>query len=112
MLTKLSVLTLFLRFVPRGKLRIVIFILMAMVISYVLISSFDWLYLCRPIGRNWDHLTPGTCIDWLKIAIFGSVMNIFTDLILLIMPVIILKDLRLPKKQKLGVILILMTGGL
>lgn len=113
MLTKLSVLMLFLRFVPRGKLRITIYLIMVAVVLYILISSFDWVYTCRPINKYWDlNITDGSCINWVKIGVFASVMNCLTDVSLLVLPMIILRNLRLPRKQKIGVIIVLMTGGL
>lgn len=113
MLTKLSVLTLFLRFVPDGKLRITIYIIMAIVVLYILVASFDWVYTCQPIAKYWDlTITGGSCINWVKIAVFSSVMNAVTDVALLVLPIIFLRNLRLPKKQKVGVMIVLMTGGL
>jgi hypothetical protein len=113
MLTKLSVLTLFLRFVPRGKLRVIIFIIMAVVVLYILVASFDWVYTCQPIAKYWDlTITGGSCINWVKVAVFSSVMNAATDVALLILPIVFLRNLRLPIKQKIGVMIVLMTGGL
>lgn len=113
MLTKLSVLTLFLRFVPPGKLRVTIYIIMITVVLYILVGSFDWVYTCRPLEKYWDlTITTGSCINWVKIAVFSSAMNALTDFVLLVLPLIILRNLRLPKRQKVGVVLVLMTGGL
>ncbi|KAH8702769.1 hypothetical protein GQ44DRAFT_831804, partial [Phaeosphaeriaceae sp. PMI808] len=38
-------------------------------------------------------------------------MNTTTDAAILILPVILLRNLRLPKRQKIGVMVVLMTGG-
>lgn len=113
MLTKLSVLTLFLRFVPKGKLKVAIYIIMVAVVLYILVQSFDWVYSCQPIAKYWDlTIDKGSCINWVKIAVFGSVMNATTDIALLVLPIMFLRNLRLPTKQKFGIMIILMTGGL
>lgn len=113
MLTKLSVLTLFLRFVPEGKLRFTIHIIMVTVVLYILVAAFDWVYTCQPIAKYWDlTITDGSCINWVKLAVFSSVMNVVTDVALLVLPIIFLRNLRLPTKQKVGVMIVLMTGGL
>ncbi|KAF2185237.1 hypothetical protein K469DRAFT_665468 [Zopfia rhizophila CBS 207.26] len=113
MLTKLSILINFVRFAPRGKLRIAMRIIMVIVVLYTLVASFDWLYICRPIEKYWDlTVTGGTCINWLKVLIFSCVMNTTTDAVILILPVLVLRNVQLPKKQKIGVTIVLMTGGL
>ncbi|KAH8702869.1 hypothetical protein GQ44DRAFT_783444 [Phaeosphaeriaceae sp. PMI808] len=113
MLTKLSILTLFIRFVPWGKLRVTIYITMVIVILYSLVGSFQWVYACRPLKKYWDlTITGGSCINWLMIPVFSGVMNTTTDATILILPVLILRGLRLPMKQKIGVMIVLMTGGL
>ncbi|RYP05727.1 hypothetical protein DL764_003609 [Monosporascus ibericus] len=112
MLTKLSVLIFFLRFVPWGNLRRVIYVLMAIVVLYSLTASFEWTFACQPLEKYWDFtVTGGSCINYFKVFIFSGVMNSATDAVILMLPVQILRDLRLPKRQKIGVILILMTGG-
>ncbi|KAH8707091.1 hypothetical protein GQ44DRAFT_817984 [Phaeosphaeriaceae sp. PMI808] len=112
MLTKLSMLTFFLRFVPTGYFQVTIYITMAIVLLYSLVTSFQWVYACQPLKKYWDLTsTSGSCIDRLKIAVFGGVMNTITDTVILILPVLFLRDLKLPKKQKIGVMIVLMTGG-
>jgi hypothetical protein len=113
MLTKLSILAFFRRFVVSRKLKVVVYVIMAIVVLYTLIGSFDWVYSCRPLKKHWDYtVKEGSCINWLKMAIFICVMNTATDTAILILPAFILRNLRLPWKQKLGVILVFMTGGL
>lgn len=113
MLTKLSILTLFIRFVPRGNLRVTIYITMAIVALYSLVASFQWVYACRPLEKYWDlAITGGSCINRLKISVFSGVMNTATDAAILILPVLFLRGVGLPKKQKIGVMIVLMTGGL
>ncbi|KAH8726764.1 hypothetical protein GQ44DRAFT_613437, partial [Phaeosphaeriaceae sp. PMI808] len=112
MLTKLSILTLFLRFIPLGNLRVAIYIIMAIVIMHSLVATFSWVYACRPIEKYWNPtITRGSCINTFKVAVFGAVMNITTDTIALTLPVLFLWNLHLPTREKIGVIIILMTGG-
>ncbi|KAH8723281.1 hypothetical protein GQ44DRAFT_710388 [Phaeosphaeriaceae sp. PMI808] len=86
---------------------------MAFVIIYSFIGSFEFLFRCRPIAKYWDlSISYGSCIDHTKIFIFSGAMNTATDMIILLLPVFILWNLHLPRRQKIGVILILMTGGL
>jgi len=44
--------------------------------------------------------------------VFSGVMNSITDATILTLPVIFLRNLQLPMRQKIGVIMVFMTGGL
>ena len=113
MFTKLSILAFYLRFVTKWKLKAAIHTVMAIVVIYSLLLSFAFLYHCRPIKRHWDlTITRGSCVDLLKINILSGVMNILTDFTILVLPILILRKLRLPIRQKIGVMIVLMTGGL
>ncbi|KAH8898891.1 hypothetical protein GQ53DRAFT_836886 [Thozetella sp. PMI_491] len=114
MLTKLSILTFYLRFVTTSPtLKYLIYATMLIVIIYSLVTSWSWLYICQPIAKYWDFtLVGGTCIDFKIIAIVSGIMNSVTDAIILVLPVPILWNLRLPMLQKIGATMIMMTGGL
>jgi hypothetical protein len=114
MLTKLSILAFYLRFViASAKLRGVIYATIVLTILYSIIASFVWVYACQPLEKYWDlTITHGSCINFLKVTIFSGVMNTATDAIILLLPIAILRGLRLQKRQKLGVMMIMMTGGL
>ncbi|KAH7114142.1 hypothetical protein B0J13DRAFT_394553, partial [Dactylonectria estremocensis] len=114
MLTKLSILAFYLRFIiESGKLRGIIYATMVITILYSIIASFVWVYACQPLEKYWDlTITDGSCINFLRVTIFSGVMNTVTDLIILFLPVMILWGLSIPKRQKIGVIMIMMTGGL
>ncbi|KAF2188516.1 hypothetical protein K469DRAFT_448797, partial [Zopfia rhizophila CBS 207.26] len=112
MLTKLSILTLFLRFIPWGNLRVALYIIMAIVVVYSLVTSFVWMYACQPLEKIWDlTVTGGSCINLLKLQVFSGVMNTTTDAAILTLPVLFARKLQLPKRQKIGVMVVLMTGG-
>ncbi|KAH7108852.1 hypothetical protein B0J11DRAFT_240172 [Dendryphion nanum] len=111
MLSKLSILVLFLRYLPQ-KPKKAIYATIVVVILYSLISSFEWLYACRPLEKYWDlSITRGSCINWLKITIFSGVMNTVTDGVILILPIFMLRKVRLPRWEKIGLVLVMMTGG-
>jgi hypothetical protein len=112
MFSKLSVLVLFLRYMPQ-KPTMTIYATMVVVILYSLIGSFGWVFSCQPIEKFWDlRVTRGSCIEWTKLQIFTGVMNTATDAIILILPIFLLRRVRLPKWEKIGLSVILMTGGL
>jgi len=112
MLTKLSILTLFLRFIQQRNLRIAVYIIMAIVVAYSLVTSFEWVYACRPLEKLWDlTVTGGTCINFKMVPVFNGVMNTTTDAIVLALPILFLRKLQMPKRQKIGIMVLLMAGG-
>ncbi|KAH7141666.1 hypothetical protein EDB81DRAFT_797473, partial [Dactylonectria macrodidyma] len=112
MLTKLSILCFYLTFATASRLRPLLYSIMALVVLYSLTASFEWIYACQPIEKYWDYtITAGHCINWLKVTIFSGIMNAITDFIILLIPIGLLRHLRLPMCQKIGVLLIMATGG-
>src|SRR5689334_18226484 len=112
MFSKLSILVLFLRYLPR-KPKKMIYTTIVVVILYSLIGSFGWMFACQPIEKFWDlRITRGSCIEWSKINIFSGVMNTATDTVILLLPIFMLRKVRLPRWEKIGLVLIVMTGRL
>ncbi|PVH90433.1 hypothetical protein DM02DRAFT_607445 [Periconia macrospinosa] len=111
MFAKVSILVLFLRFLPLRHKR-AIHATIAAVVLYSLIGSFHWLFDCRPLEKLWDlSITRGSCIEWSKINIFSGVMNTATDILILLLPIFMLRKVKLSKWERIGLILAMMTGG-
>ncbi|KAH7042226.1 hypothetical protein B0J12DRAFT_605416 [Macrophomina phaseolina] len=111
MFSKLSILGLYFRYLPE-KPNKAIATTMTVVILYSLIGSFKWVLACRPIEKYWDlRITHGSCVDWLKINVFTGVMNTATDVFILLLPIVMLRNIRLPRREKIGLVLVMMTGG-
>ncbi|KAH8589764.1 hypothetical protein B0O99DRAFT_745744 [Bisporella sp. PMI_857] len=111
MFSKMSILVLFLRSLPQKPTRS-IYVTIVVVVLYSLIGSFAWLFACWPLEKFWDlTITRGSCIEWSKINIFSGAMNIATDIVVLLLPIFTLGKVELPKWEKIGLVLVLMTGG-
>ncbi|KAF2809560.1 MFS general substrate transporter [Mytilinidion resinicola] len=65
---------------------------------------------CRPVGAAFDETIPetATCTDIITIYLSSAPLNIITDLAILFLPMPILTSMRLPKKQK---IILVVTFG-
>jgi hypothetical protein len=87
--------------------------ILASVVIYCLVSSFGFLFSCQPIAKTWDlTITYGSCIDVSIIWIFVAAMNSATDILIISLPIIMMWDVRMARRRKIGVIAILMVGGL
>lgn len=59
--------------------------------------------------KSWDVSIPateGSCIDVVKLYFATAIANIITDLILFILPIRLITQLRMPRVQKIGVVII------
>lgn len=85
---------------------------MLVTLGYTLPMVFMFLYQCNPIPRIWDRRVEGQCIDLKFVCNITGIMNSLTDFTILVLPIWLLWPLRIPLMRKIGVMLIMMTGGL
>ena len=111
-LPKLSILCLYLRIFTRHQCRIFIYILIAVVgcnwLAYAIATTFE----CRPVAYQWNKTIPnGTCFDQKTFYRLANVPNIVTDAGMLILPLPLVWQLKAPKAQKAGVLIVFLTGS-
>ncbi|KAK3329131.1 hypothetical protein B0H66DRAFT_540312 [Apodospora peruviana] len=109
--TKSSILVFYLRFSVSRAFNYAAYFMLLLVIAHNLTGATTILYSCRPISTFWTFAPGGTCIDanpW-----YGTIvaLNIFTDVILLLLPFWLLKPLNIVFVQKAAIALVLGTGG-
>ncbi|KAG7423554.1 Satratoxin biosynthesis SC1 cluster protein 4 [Fusarium oxysporum f. sp. raphani] len=74
----------------------------------VLVAIFQ----CHPVEMAWDiTISDGSCIDRMAYFIAILALNVTTDLFMLVLPIPMLWKVKMPKRQKLGLIGIFMTGS-
>ncbi|KAF2190056.1 hypothetical protein K469DRAFT_536332, partial [Zopfia rhizophila CBS 207.26] len=109
--TKVSILQLYIRLSVHQSFRVVAYIVIFYTAAYNIIAAAAALYYCRPIRKYWDFATPGTCINMGAAYLANAALNAAADVIILLMPIWLLRDLHLPRMQKIGTTLVLMTGS-
>ncbi|CAH0021345.1 unnamed protein product [Clonostachys rhizophaga] len=67
--------------------------------------------ICLPIRSYWDKSVPGRCLDQKKAFVVDLSVAILTDLVILLLPIPLTWNLRMPRKQKLKIWALLGTGG-
>ena len=83
------------------------------IITYIIVLTihFTW---CTPVHRNWTvslQEFPGTSsIDNLTTLTVGSFLNVATDLMILILPLLIVKSFNLKQREKWGLCFIFAVG--
>ncbi|KAI1288581.1 hypothetical protein F5Y03DRAFT_379733 [Xylaria venustula] len=66
---------------------------------------------CIPISLLWEPGPSGTCINYGLQALFAYIQNIIIDIVLLTMPIPLVRNLKLDRRRKLGLILVFAAGG-
>jgi hypothetical protein len=78
---------------------------MFLVIGYNIVLMCLLLFPCMPVKRTWDiSITEGSCIDRTPVFMATAVLNMATDILLLVLPIPMIMKLQMPRAQKLGVI--------
>lgn len=57
--------------------------------------------VCNPVASFWDPKTPGKCLNQLAIWYVMASINLVSDFVIFSMPLPVIKNLQLPKKQKI-----------
>ncbi|KAL4817528.1 hypothetical protein BDW67DRAFT_30499 [Aspergillus spinulosporus] len=108
--TKASILLQYKRvFVTRG-MHIASWILIGFVAvwgTWTFVSA--WLN-CIPVAKFWDPAIDGYCLNKKALWFSNSAIHIFTDIVLLIFPMPVLKNLQLPRRQRLALMAVFALG--
>lgn len=111
-LTKASILFLYLRIFTLTKFVTATRIITIVVLVYGVWTVFSAIFNCVPVSAFWNFSVHGHCIPRKFLWFFNAAMNIFTDLAILLLPVPVLSQLRVARRQKIGVLFVFATGGL
>ncbi|KAF4634823.1 hypothetical protein G7Y89_g3272 [Cudoniella acicularis] len=108
---KSSILLFYLRLPSSRAIKITTYMLLIVACGYCLPNAFIWVYICQPMQKYWDFSVPGTCLNFNAAFVVAGSLNVATDISMLLLPIWLLWPLHLPRRQKVGVTLILMTGS-
>ncbi|KAH6714799.1 hypothetical protein BKA61DRAFT_363423 [Leptodontidium sp. MPI-SDFR-AT-0119] len=110
---KLSILSFYLLISPFQKFRIFVYGLAVLTIAYCLAQMLQFTYSCRPMAKAWDlSITTGSCSGALEMCVTNSAANAAVDIAMLILPIAMLWNVRMAKRDKIGAVAILMTVSL
>lgn len=109
---KISILLLFLRIFPAKQFRMMVYGVMAFVVTYGVASIVATIVQCSPVARIWDKAFPGSCIDLTVFWYANAAASIVGDFLTLILPIPVVKQLQLPPRQKMGLMLVFAVGSL
>ncbi|KOC18842.1 integral membrane protein [Aspergillus flavus AF70] len=109
---KFSVLALYKRLFSTPRMIFAANIVAGFVILWWLSVCVVGILLCLPVNKFWDPSVPGSCLDSAQYYYGQQIPNIFTDAVLLVMPLKFVWALPISKTQRLLLSGVFVTGGL
>jgi hypothetical protein len=110
--TKLGFLLMFYRIFHFDYFKKRVYLIGAFVIAWVICDSLMHIFLCVPVQKNWYPETPGHCINVVGTWAANAASTIFSDLVILLLPIPEILRLSLAKSEKIGLILTFSLGFL
>ena len=109
---KFSLLFFYLKLSHLRWFRVAIYANMFLVVGYNVALVFLLIFTCKPVMKNFDvFVTDGSCLDRTPLYMATAVLNMATDIILLILPIPMISKLQMPRVQKAGLICIFGVGS-
>lgn len=110
--SKLSILTQYLRIFLDRRTRLLTWLTMAFVIVYTLQAILVGVFVCIPVEAFWNRSMQGHCINPLITNYVNAGFNISTDLIIILIPIPALNKLQVSKSQYIALLVAFSIGGL
>ncbi|PMD33685.1 hypothetical protein L207DRAFT_589244 [Hyaloscypha variabilis F] len=97
---KMSILFLYLRIFLNKTFRLATYITMACVLGQTIAFALVIAFQCTPVDSYWDTTIPGKCIHSQAFVYSAAGINILEDLIIMFLPVMELRALKLDLRKK------------
>ncbi|KAI1863181.1 uncharacterized protein JN550_009707 [Neoarthrinium moseri] len=108
---KMSILSFYWRLFSVSNIKLPIQILMGCSIIWITIRTFLAIFHCIPVEAFWLTIPGSYCAIDDKKFFFGSILvHVVLDVCILALPIIQVRQLQLPKLQRLGIIAMFMFG--
>ncbi|MCJ1469421.1 hypothetical protein MMC07_008054 [Pseudocyphellaria aurata] len=108
---KISLLSLYLRIFLGKFFKGLCYASLAIVIGWTVGSVFATIFQCVPISAFWDKSVVARCTDSDAFWYAYGILNILTDAIILGLPIHEVMKLQLPRREKLGLLLVFLLGA-
>ncbi|KAK8198725.1 hypothetical protein M8818_006592 [Zalaria obscura] len=110
--TKISIIMQYLRIFIGTKFRIACWVMFGVVVVYSFWTFFSSIFSCTPVAYFWDkNVAGGHCLDQYVVWFVNAGINIATDFLTMLLPMPVLKNLMLPKRQKIALMLVFALAG-
>ncbi|KAF2476742.1 uncharacterized protein BDR25DRAFT_278059 [Lindgomyces ingoldianus] len=111
-LTKTAILVQYLRVFPTRTFQIWCWAFIFIVVAYTIATVFACIFVCIPVQSFWNGDPNGKCINELASWFSNAAINIVTDLMIIVLPMPVIKNLNLARRQKKLLMGIFAFGGM
>lgn len=108
---KLSILFTYIRIFPQPWLKKAVYGVMAFIAVYFITGFFGDLFQCYPISSWWELDESRHCINDGVFVMVNGVMNILTDIVMLVLPMPLVRQLQISENKKKSVLIIFLMGA-
>ncbi|KAH9207394.1 hypothetical protein DL95DRAFT_313834, partial [Leptodontidium sp. 2 PMI_412] len=108
--TKLSIISTYVRFFPKGLARKANFGLGITILLFWISSIFAIIFQCVPAQSAWNYSIKGKCYPIKNFFFALSTFNVITDILLCLLPIPLLLSLKMPKAQRAVLCLLFCMG--
>lgn len=99
-LTKIAIISSYLRFIQTKSFRIVMNLTLFVTLGLLVCGIFVSIFQCNPVSSAWEFDARGTCINYVDYLYASSAVNVFTDIVLCVLPIPHLWKLSKSRSQK------------
>ena len=110
--SKTSILILLYRIFITKAFRRTVLVLMAIVATWWIATSFAVAFICSPVRSQWNSNVPGHCRNQYLLDIIDPIPWILTDFAILFAPMPMVWKLQMPIRQKVAVTSLFLVVGL
>ena len=112
-MTKIAILTLYLRLAVQKTFRRIIWGCMIFVVISATASVLASMFQCRPIHKAWDAVGQfrGSCLNVNSLFFANAGLEIFQDALIYVLPMRMLYQIQIPLRQKIALMGVFAVGG-
>ena len=110
-LTKISIAFQYLRLTMEKQIRLVCWFLICLNVAVSFEALIAGILQCNPVAKAWDPRIPGKCIDTGTLNYVNAALSIVQDIALVVLPFFMLRQLIMPRKEKIILMVVLGLGG-
>lgn len=112
MIVKISIMLLYLRIFTSRKFHIATWMCIAFVAMIAIANTLVAIFACTPVQSFYNREIAVRCIDEVAWYWSTAVLNIVTDVIILILPLPVLWSVQMSLSRKIAISILFMLGGL
>jgi hypothetical protein len=110
--SKFAILILFMRILPFGSTRYIIWLVGVTVALHAIVAALVAIFQCKPISALWTSIYREKCISTDEYLAYAAIPNVVTDLVMLVLPFPTIWNLRLEKRVKIGITITILTDSM